>query len=195
MNKKRSNNLYPPWRLIFGQVPYDIVFVIGQIQRWGLEQYLIFFFFFLPYLLIVISWFIRQRKEEEIIDSLLKDLNFDTLEALKTFLGDLKVKTKGSKRSPSKSKTSIGKKASSTGKKANKKRGKKHEHWIPQKVVMNDTLKNIHYYFFIIINSHRNSFLMMSFINIFYYHSLHYLINFYPFSLIKAYPPNPQPPL
>lgn len=128
MNKKRSNNLYPPWRLIFGQVPYDIVLVIGQIQRWGLEQYLIFFFFFLPYLLIVISWFIRQRKEEEIVDSLLKDLNFDTLEALKTFLGDLKVKTKGSKRSPSKSKTSIGKKASSTGKKANKKRGKKHEH-------------------------------------------------------------------
>lgn len=141
MNKKRSNNLYPPWRLIFGQVPYDIVLVIGQIQRWGLEQYLIFFFFFLPYLLIVISWFIRQRKEEEIVDSLLKDLNFDTLEALKTFLGDLKVKTKGSKRSPSKSKTSIGKKASSTGKKANKKRGKKHEHWIPQKVVMNDALK------------------------------------------------------
>lgn len=127
MNEKRPNNLYPPWRLVVGQVPYDIVFVIGQIHRWDLEQYLIFFFFFLPYLLMVISWFIRQRKQEKIVNSLLKDLNIDTLEALETFLGDLKISTKDSKRSPSKRKTSMSKKASSTGKKANKKRGKKHE--------------------------------------------------------------------
>lgn len=133
MKEKKPDNLYPPWRLIAGQVPYDILIIIDQIQHWdsqqpwNLQQHLIFFILFIPYLIMVLSWFIRQRKEERIMESLLTDLDINTLKALKTFLGDLELETKDSKHSHSQNKTSTSKKASSTGKKANKKRGKKNE--------------------------------------------------------------------
>lgn len=115
---------YPPWPLVVGQAPYEIMFLVGQFQHWATIHYLILLAFFLPYLIIIISWFIRQRQEEKILKELLEDLDVDTLEALKTFLGDLVITTKST---PHHNKTSKSMQASSTCKKSNMKRGKKHE--------------------------------------------------------------------
>lgn len=115
---------YPPWPLVAGQAPYEIMFLFGHFQHWATIHYLILLALFIPYLLIIISWFIRQRQEEKILKELLKNLNMDTLEALKTFLGDFIITTKPT---PRHNKPNKSKQASSTCKKSKMKRGKKHE--------------------------------------------------------------------